>query len=29
VALIARVRKLACAVAAIYVERQAAQEVTA
>jgi len=29
VALIARVRKLACAVAAIYVERQTAQEVTA
>jgi len=29
VALIARVRKLACSVAAIYVERQAAQEVTA
>jgi glycyl-tRNA synthetase alpha chain len=29
VALIARVRKLACSIAAIYVERQAAQEVTA
>jgi len=29
VALIARVRKLACSVAAIYVERQTAQEVTA